>query len=698
MDKYKDTSLSFQERAEDIVSKMTPEQKCAQMKYDAPAIPSLGIEKYNWWNEGLHGAARAGTATVFPQAIGMAAIFSEYYVRTMAQIIGIEARAKYNITHTHGDNGIYKGLTIWSPNVNIYRDPRWGRGQETYGEDPFLTAELGKAYVDGLQGRGKYWTAAACVKHFACHSGPEATRHGFNAHISPKDMEETYLPHFREIITKTDVAGVMGAYNAVNGDPSCANPYLTDILRNEWGFKGYFVSDCWAIRDFHEEFGVTDNPIASAALAVNNQCDLNCGCTYEHLLSAYYKGKVKEEELDRSVTRLMYTRMKLGMFDVTALDDIDYDRIDTDEHRLAAFDMAARSMVLLKNKGLLPFDTEKIRTIAVIGPNADRKEALEGNYCGTASGYVTLLDGIKDRFDGRVLYAQGCDVINDRVEKLAEKSDRLAEALAAAEIADAVVLCLGLDASLEGEQGDTGNSYAAGDKTDLSYPAPQAELIKQVTALGKPVVLVTCSGGGLNPQTDLDDARIQAWYPGEEGGSALAAILFGDISPSGKLPVTFYKEAEKLPAMEDYSMENRTYRYADKDNILYPFGFGLTYTDIRVNSINWRRSQAGGVIFANIENIGDYDSEDVLQVYIKINSPDAVKNHSLCAFTRVGLRAGQTKTVMIPVNSSAFTVVDENGTRYIDGGADYEVYVDFSQPTADTKRLRLSLDMIGNGQ
>lgn len=698
MEKYLNTELDFEERAEDFVSRMKMEEKCAQMKYDAPAISRLNLPQYQWWNEGLHGVARAGTATVFPQAIGLASMFSTSWIRKAASVTAIEARAKFNASSSLEDRGIYKGLTLWSPNVNIFRDPRWGRGQETYGEDPFLSGTLGTAFVKGMQGEGKYWMAAACIKHFAAHSGPEAIRHGFDSVVSKKDLEETYLYAFRTIIENTDVAGVMGAYNMVNGEPSCASDYLMHKLRNEWGFDGYFVSDCWAIRDFHEEMKITYTPSESAALAVNHQCDLNCGCTYQHLMSAVTTGKVPSEAINRSVTRLIKTRMHLGMFDITELDDIPFDVVDSEEHRNVNLECARRSAVLLKNDGILPLDESKVKTIAVIGPNADSREALEGNYCGTSSEYVTMLQGIKRRFDGRVIYAQGCHLYEDRTEKLAEPHDRLSEAVAAALSSDVVVLCMGLDATLEGEEGDTGNAYASGDKMNLRYPQPQRELIRQICATGKPCILVTASGGAMNPETNKLSAEIQVWYGGAECGTALAEILFGDISPSGKLPVTFYKTAELLPDFIDYSMKERTYRYiSDNRNILYPFGFGLTYGDVRVKKIIWSKGEFGGYIIAEAENIGVRETEDVIQVYVSIKSVYDVPKSSLCGFMRIRLKPNQKKKVIIPVSLESFTIVTEDGERIIDRDATYKIYADNKSPSSESVKLEIGFDEVGKG-
>ena len=570
MKKYLDKTFTPQQRAEALVSEMTVEEMAGQLRYDAPAIERLGIPAYNWWNEGLHGLARSGVATMFPQAIALAAMFDTDLVQKAAEITADETRAKYNAYASHGDYDIYKGLTLWAPNINIFRDPRWGRGHETYGEDPFLTAENGKAYVKGLQGQGTVLKTAACAKHFAVHSGPESLRHEFNAEATPKDMEETYLPAFEALIKEAKAEGVMGAYNCVNGEPACAGDFLMSKLR-EWGFDGYFVSDCWAIQDFHMHHKVTANPIESAAMALKAGCDVNCGCTYSYLLTALEEGKITEEDIKTACTHLMRTRIRLGMFDeTTEYDNIPYTAVASPEHKAVSLQCAERSMVLLKNNGILPLDGSKLKTIAVIGPNADSRIALEGNYCGTADRYTTFLTGIQDRFAGRVIYAEGCHLYKDRVSGLAQAGDRYAEAVTAAENADIVILCTGLDATIEGEEGDTGNEFSSGDKNDLRLPESQRILIDKVLQTGKPTVIVCAAGSSVNIESK-PDALIHAWYPGSEGGKALAEILFGDVSPSGKLPVTFYETADKLPPFTDYSMKNRTYRYSE-GNILYPFG------------------------------------------------------------------------------------------------------------------------------
>ena len=680
VEKYLDEALSALERAEDLTDRLSAEEKAEQLKYDAPAIDRLGIPAYNWWSEGLHGVARAGSATMFPQTIGLAAMFDEGAVRKAGEITSVEARAKYNEYSAHEDRDIYKGLTLWSPNVNIFRDPRWGRGQETYGEDPFLTSRLGVAYAKGLQGEGKVLRTAACAKHFAVHSGPEATRHEFNAKASAKDMTETYLPAFEALVKEAKVESVMGAYNRVNDEPACASNFLMKKLE-EWGFDGHFVSDCWALRDFHTNHGVTKSAPESAALALKTGCDLNCGNTYLHLLIALNEGLITEEDLRKACVKLMRTRMRLGMFDKsTEYDGLDYEIVGCDEHKRFSLECSERSMVLLKNNGILPLDGSKYKSIGVIGPNADSVPALEGNYNGRADEYITFLSGIREAFDGRVYFSVGSHLYKDRCMQLGLPDDRISEAEIVAEHSDVVVLCVGLDATIEGEEGDTGNEFSSGDKNDLRLPESQRKLINAVVAKGKPVIIVTAAGSAINVEADCD-ALIHAWYPGQFGGRALANIIFGKVSPSGKLPVTFYEDASRLPDFSDYSLKDRTYRYA-KGNILYPFGFGLTYSETECSGLTFEN----GVASVKITNTGIRATEDVVQFYIKAYSENAVPNHSLCGFKRVALDAGESETVQVTVPERAFMAVNEKG-EWVKEGSEFTLYAGTSQPDELSAKL-----------
>lgn len=682
-------------KAKELVSEMTLQEKAEQLTYNAAAVERLNIPRYNWWNEGLHGVARAGVATVFPQAIGMAAMFDEEMLKQIAEVISTEARAKYNEFVKKDDRDIYKGLTFWSPNVNIFRDPRWGRGHETYGEDPYLTSRLGVAFVKGLQGDGKYLKVAACAKHFAVHSGPEGLRHEFNAEVNKKDLYETYLPAFEACVKEADVEAVMGAYNRVNGEPCCGSKtLLKDILREQWGFKGHVVSDCWAILDFHMNHKVTSTATESAALAIKNGCDLNCGNVYLQMLLAYKEGLVTEEDITRAAERLMATRYRLGMFDKNCeYNDIPYEVNDCKAHNELSLKASEKSMVLLRNNGILPLDKAKLKNIAVIGPNANSELMLKGNYFGTASKYTTLLSGIQEAVndDTRVYYAEGCHLYNKSMSNLSEPKDRIAEAITVAEKSDIAILCLGLDSSIEGEQGDAGNSDGAGDKKDLFLPEVQQELLERVIATGTPVIVILGAGSALslNGMEEKCAAILNAWYPGSHGGTAAANILFGKCSPSGKLPVTFYKDTKNLPEFTDYSMKNRTYRYIE-DEALYPFGYGLTYSKVEVSNLqisSYDNQNEKVTLSVDVKNVGNYDTEEVVQCYIKdLESKYAVLNHKLCGFKRVALKCGESKNIAMTIDEKAFEVVNENGERIVDSRK-FKIYVGISQPDKRSMEL-----------
>ena len=679
-------------RAEELVSRMTLEEKASQLRYDAPAVGRLGVPAYNWWNEGLHGVARAGSATVFPQAIGMAAAFDRGIVQSMAGVVAEEGRAKYNAASKKEDRDIYKGLTFWSPNVNIFRDPRWGRGHETYGEDPYLTTELGKSYVKGLQGDADTMKAAACAKHFAVHSGPEALRHEFDAQASPKDMTETYLAAFEGLVKDAKVEAVMGAYNRVNGEPACASPSLQKKLRGEWGFEGHFVSDCWAIRDFHEHHMVTTNAVESAALAINNGTDVNCGNTYLYILKAFEKGLVSEETITEAAVRLFTTRFLLGLFDKTDFDAIPYSVVECKEHLALSEKAAEESFVLLKNNGILPLSKDKLKTVGIIGPNADSRSALIGNYHGTASRYITVQEGIQDYLGDsvRVLASAGCHLFKDKTEGLGLMDDRLQEAKTVAENSDVVILCVGLDETLEGEEGDTGNSYASGDKETLSLPASQVRLMEAVASVHKPVILCLMAGSDIDLSYAAEhfDAVMVLWYPGAQGGKAAARVLFGETSPSGKLPVTFYESLEDLPEFTDYNMKGRTYRFMEKE-AQFPFGYGLTYADVKVTAGEFIKDPEtdAAEVALKVRNFGGCETDDVVQVYVKnTDSSLAVPNPQLAAFQRVHLAPGEEKTITLPLSKRAFLVVDEEGS-YIKDGTHFDIYAGTSQPDARSAEL-----------
>lgn len=698
---------TFRERAEELVAQMTLEEKVSQTLHGAAEIERLGIPKYNWWNEALHGIARTGTATLFPQAIGLAASFDEELVAEMADIIATEGRAKYNMHVKYGDRDIYKGLTYWAPNVNIFRDPRWGRGHETYGEDPYLTSRLGVRFIQALQGDDPvYMKAAACAKHFAVHSGPEGERHHFNAVVSKQDMYETYLPAFKACVQEGKVEAVMGAYNRTNGEPCCGSKtLLQDILREEWGFEGHVVSDCWAVRDFHENHHVTNAPVESVTMAMNHGCDLNCGCTYPHLVQAVREGRVDEKRINEAVINLFTTRMKLGMFEepgTVPFDSIPYTENDTPEHNRINEKISEKTLVLLKNEGgLLPLNKNNMKTIGVIGPNANSRAALVGNYEGTASRYVTVLEGIQDYVgdDVRVMYSEGCALFKDRVCVLSEPNDRLAEVKGVCEASDVVIVCLGLDATLEGEEGDTGNEFASGDKPDLNYPGLQNEILKAAYESGKPVVLVSLTGSAMDLSwaDEHIPAIVQVWYPGSRGGEAVARLLFGECSPEGKLPVTFYRSVEELPEFTDYSMKGRTYRYMEQE-ALYPFGYGLSYTEFslsepeitvyegdKVSETGIIRKGTGMTVRTVIRNIGKMAGGETVQVYVK-SCCDGTPNPQLKALKKVFLNPGEEQEVVLTLKPEAFELFDIDGAAQILSG-EYCVYTGTSQPDKRSKTL-----------
>ena len=708
-----DAELSHAERVRDLLARLTPAEKAAQMLHEAPALPQLGIPAYNWWNECLHGVARAGTATVFPQAIGLAASFDANLLGEVARAISDEARAKHHAYAAEGDYGYYKGLTYWSPNINIFRDPRWGRGHETYGECPFLTAKLGVSFVRGLQGDDPvYLKLVATAKHLAVHSGPEGLRHGFDARVSAKDLFETYLPAFWALVNEGGVGSVMTSYNRVNGEPASASPTLLQrILRESWGFSGYVVSDCWAIRDIHEQHQVTLGPVESAAAAVKAGCDLNCGCTYKHLPAALERGLLSEAELDVSVGRLFAARLRLGMFDPparVAFASIQFEVIDSPEHRRLARRAAQRSLVLLKNDGVLPLGPE-LGSIAVIGPNANTPQVLWGNYSGTASHTVTPLDGIRQRLPpgAKLHYAEGCKLQGTELTNCAPHGN-LTEAVMLAKRADVSVLVLGLNAQIEGEQGDAGNSEAAGDKLTLELTGLQQQLLEAVVAVGKPVVVVLIAGSALavNFAAERASAVLQAWYPGEEGGSALADVLFGDVSPGGRLPVTFPRSLSDVPAFEDYAMRGRTYRYLEAEP-LFPFGFGLSYTRFVYSQLELSMSEARVAedlrleLSVTVTNAGERDGDEVVQLYVKdLESSVPLPHHELRGVERLHLLAGASRRLAFTLAAKSLSLIDNAGNRLLEPGR-FRLFVGGSQPDARSAALLggapLSIDLVLTG-
>ena len=684
--------IQARQKAAALVAQMTAEEKVSQMLYTSPAIERLGIASHNWWNEALHGVARAGLATVFPQAISLAATFDPVLVQQVGDTIAKEARAKYNAAQALGDHGQYKGLTFWSPNINIFRDPRWGRGHETYGEDPYLTSAIGVGFVRGLQGEGEFLKAAACAKHYAVHSGPEEGRHSFNAEVGQQDLWETYLPAFEWLVKEGQVESIMGAYNRVNGEPCCGSPtLLKDILREKWGFEGHVVSDCGAIQDFHNGHAVTATGVESAAMALKNGCDLNCGTMYGYLMQALDKGLITDEMLTESVTRLFTTRVLLGEFEEERpYADLGMEWVDHPDHQKQNLEVAKRSIVLLKNNGILPIAPESVGSIAVIGPVADRVAVLEGNYNGTAGEYVTLAEGIRRAYpNARVYVSAGCHLYQDTIE--GEQDDRLTEAETLAKLCDVTVLCVGLDRCLEGEEGDLNNIYGGGDKAGVTLPACQQRLVDRVCGVSDRVVVITTSGSAIDagPAAEHAAAQLQVFYPGARGGEALGQILRGDDSPSGRLPVTFYRKDATLPAFEDYRMTGRTYRFY-KGEPLYPFGFGLSYTTFEYRDLQLPESIQMGEelpVEVTVINTGDRTGLETVQVYIH-QDLEGLRTplYQLCGVESIMLAPGESKRVRLSLSPYWLSVVTEKGERKQFRGK-ISVYAGGHQPDRRSEEL-----------
>ena len=686
-------------RAKELVSQMTLEEKMSQMLHHSPAIERLGIPAYCWWSEALHGVARAGDATVFPQAIGLGATFDEELVERIADVTSTEGRAKFNEFSKHEDRDIYKGLTFWAPNVNIFRDPRWGRGHETYGEDPYLTGQLGMAFVRGLQGEDlDNPKAAACAKHFAVHSGPEADRHHFDAKVSKQDLYDTYLYAFKRLVKDAKVEAVMGAYNRVNGEPACGSKtLLKNILRRDWGFEGHVVSDCWAIKDFHENHKVTGCEVESAAMAVNNGCDLNCGCVFEKMIYAYKAGLVKEETIDAAVERLMEIRLRLGTLPEhhkSKYDDIPYEVLECKEHIDLAVEAARRSMVLLKNDGILPLKKGEYKTVGVIGPNSNSRIALVGNYEGISSEYITPLEGIKAYLgdETRVFHADGTHLWKDRMHGLGEARDGFAEAMTVAEHSDVVIMCLGLDATIEGEEGDAGNEFGSGDKKSLKLPGLQQELLEKITAIGKPVVLLVLAGSALDLSwaDENVNAIVQCFYPGARGGKAIAELLYGEFSPSAKLPITFYRSDDDLPDFKDYSMEGRTYRYF-KGSPLYPFGYGKSYSKITYSDASIDRTEGTAedtfTVGFTVKNEGTYLQHEAVQLYVKdVEASTRVANWTLRKIANVELKPGEERRISFVLTKRDFAIIDEKGRCIVEPGS-FKIALGGQQPDERSREL-----------
>ena len=812
---FMNPSLSFEERVDDLVARMTMREKADQLLYTAPAIPRLSVPEYNWWNEALHGVARSGWATVFPQSITLAASWDEDLMFEVSSIISDEARAKFHDYQRRGMRGIYQGLTFWSPNINIFRDPRWGRGHETYGEDPYLTGRMGLQFVLGMQGDDpRYLKTVATAKHYAVHSGPEPIRHEFNAQVSEVDLRETYLPAFKTLVVDGKVESVMGAYNMFRGQPCCANEELYGILREEWGFNGYIVSDCWAISDFHTFQDYTTTPVESAAIAVKRGTDLNCGVTYNHLARAVEEGLVTEDDLDVAVRRIMLARFKLGLFDPDSL--VPYAGIPlsvncSDYNNTMAREAARKSIVLLKNDGVLPLGRH-IKRIAVIGPNADNFEALIGNYNGIPVNPVTILDGIRNKTaeTSEVVYSEGSplaeglhnlvpvpseylytsdgrqgvyaeyydnracsgkpvftrtddnidfywetysphpdiphdnwsvkwtgwlkppvtgeyflgswgssnyeiNIDNDefikyigehhafhrekgiKLEKdkkykveliyrnfggdadikflwAPPQEDILGKAVRVAESSDIVLLVLGLSQRLEGEEMTIDiDGFKGGDRTHLKLPAAQRELFDRIMKTGKPVIAILMNGSALSV-TDMDNranAILLAGYPGQEGGNAVADVIFGDYNPAGRLPVTWYKSVEQLPPFDDYDMKGRTYRYFEGEP-LYPFGYGLSYTTFEYGNLEMPEKVKEGdaiEVKVSVKNTGDREGEEVVQLYItdeKASTPRPLRE--LRRFERINLEPGESRNVEFTLHPQDLSMIDINKERTVEPG------------------------------
>ena len=662
---YQNTSLPPEERAADLVQRLTLEEKVSLMQNNSSAVPRLGIKPYNWWNEALHGVARNGRATVFPQAIGMGAAFNDSLLHVVFTAVSDEARAKNHIARRDSSYKIYQGLTFWTPNINIFRDPRWGRGQETYGEDPYLTSQLGMAVVRGLQGPedSQYDKAHACAKHYAVHSGPEWNRHSFNAEdIDPRDLWETYLPAFKDLVQKAGVKEVMCAYNRFEGSPCCnSDRLLMQILRDEWGYEGLVVSDCGAIYDFFEEgrHGTHKDKADASSTAVLSGTDLECGDAYRSLTDAVRQGKIKEKELDRSVARLLKARFELGEMDeTTPWDTISDSVVNCRIHQVLALRMARESMTLLQNKNsLLPLKAGM--TVALVGPNANDSVMQWGNYNGFPSHTVTLLEALRKRLPEEqliyvpgALYAEGFVPKHKKEEMKQMKPLDAASLLKQVDHADVVIFAGGISPLLEGEEMKVDvQGFKGGDRTDIELPAIQRQLLKALKVAGKKVVFVNFSGSavGLEPETQTCDAILQAWYPGEAGGTAVADVLYGDYNPAGRLPVTFYKKVSQLPDYEDYSMKGRTYRYFE-GTPLFPFGHGLSYTTF----VYGKAEVKDGCLLVPVTNTGSMDGDEVVQLYL--NRPDDAggPRKTLRAFKRVHIPTGATRTVSLPLTEETF--------------------------------------------
>jgi beta-glucosidase len=686
---YLDPRQPLAARVADLIGRLTPAEKVSQLLHTAPAIERLGVPAYNWWNECLHGVGRAGRATVFPQAIGMAASFDPELLLNVATAISDEARAKHHQALRQGRQAWYFGLTFWSPNINIFRDPRWGRGQETYGEDPYLTSRLAVAFIRGLQGDDPvYRKLDATAKHFAVHSGPERARHGFDAVVSGRDLQETYLRAFKAAVTEAGVACVMGAYNRTNGEPCCASPtLLQQTLREEWGFTGYVVSDCGAICDIYQHHKVVATAAAAAALALQNGCDLNCGQTYGALLVALDQGLITEPDLDVALTRLFSARFQLGMFDPPEGNphaQLTPAVVNCDRHRSLARQMAQESIVLLKNAGgLLPLRPET-GSVAVVGPCALDFSVLWGNYNGFSGEMVTPFEGIVAAVAAgtEVTFSEGCKASGDR-------PIREGDVQRAVSGADVIVAVLGYTPALEGEEGDAADSDESGDRRRMSLPGRQQQLLEMLCATGKPVVLVVCGGSPVDLAWAKEHvpAILMLWYPGEQGGRALADVLFGRVSPSGRLPITFVRDLEALPPFADYAMAGRTYRFMDTQP-LYPFGYGLSYSTFEYSDLQLSAGRIGPAdtveVRCTVSNRGSRRAAEVVQLYVQdLEASVPVPRCHLEGVCRVDLEAGAAAVLRFPLGRDALCCYTDAGVPFVEAG-EFEISVGGRQPDVGT--------------
>ena len=704
---WTDPSQPLPAREKDLIRRMSLAEKVAQLQNDAPRIPRIGLSAYNYWNEALHGIANNGVATVFPEPVGMASTWNPELLHQEGNVIGVEGRAKFNnyIARHNGDAKWWTGLTFWTPNINIFRDPRWGRGQETYGEDPYLTGTIAVEFIKGIQGDDpNYMLAMACAKHYAVHSGPEADRHRLDARPPERDLYETYLPQFEMAVRQGHVGGVMGAYSSLFGVPDCANSFLlTDLLRKQWGFDGYVVSDCGAIGDIwgQGQHHYVNTPEEAAAAAVKAGCNLCCGGDYNALVRAVQKGLITGKEIDQALYYTLWTRFRLGLFDPPEkcpYSKITIEENDTPEHRQLALEIARQSLVLLKNDGVLPLNRAKIKRIAVIGPNGKSTTMLHGNYHGSASHSISILSGIKQLAGTNieVTFAQGCPITTETNRGIAPWSrqdndptrplpELQAEAIRNALNADLIIYVGGITSAQEGEMFD---------RDSIELPEAQEKLVQQLHGTGKPVVMVNCSGSAIGLPWEAGNlpAILQAWYPGEEGGRAVAEVLFGEVNPSGHLPLTFYRATTDLPAFTDYSMANRTYRYFN-GTPLYAFGHGLSYSrfEFQDGKLDAKTIPANGTVKVSftVKNIGSRDGDEVAQVYFRhVNSAVSQPKLALCGFTRAHLKHGKSSKVTVEVPAERLRYWDTEKKRYVVEPGNYEFLIGAA---SDDIRLKLPM-------